>query len=105
MSANAALQQLVPMLGVDQVAELCRCTPETIRDLASAGELPGEKLGRDWVFPAGPLYEALCRRAEAAATHKRAKGGTAKQPGAVLKAVAGGKRTPPPLPPSEERST
>lgn len=44
---------------VDQVAELLQCAPDTVRELARDGVLPGLKFGRDWVFPAGALFQRL----------------------------------------------
>ncbi len=51
--------QLGPMLDVDQVAALCRCASTTVQDLARAGQLPGIKLGVDWVFPTEALLQRL----------------------------------------------
>jgi excisionase family DNA binding protein len=47
------------VLDVDQVAELLRCEPTTVQEHARRGELPGLKLGRDWVFPVGALLQRL----------------------------------------------
>jgi excisionase family DNA binding protein len=54
----------VPVLTVPEVAALLGCSDDTVRTMAAAGELPGLKPGRDWVFPAAPLYAALCLHAE-----------------------------------------
>jgi hypothetical protein len=42
-----------------ELAELIDCSPERINTLAAAGELPGLKLGRSWVFPIDALSIAL----------------------------------------------
>lgn len=51
------------ILSPEQVAELLGCSPETVREQAAAGDLPGVKFGRDWRFPWAALYETLCKRA------------------------------------------
>jgi excisionase family DNA binding protein len=38
------------ILNADQAAELLHCAPDTVRRLASSGEIPGRKLGRRWLF-------------------------------------------------------
>lgn len=47
------------MLTVDQVAELLRCAPSTIRERCRAGDLPGEKFGEDWILPTRALIERV----------------------------------------------
>jgi excisionase family DNA binding protein len=47
------------VLTVPAVAELLDCTPDTVRELAREGTLPGFKPGRDWVFPQGALMARL----------------------------------------------
>lgn len=48
-----------PVLAVEHVAQLLCCSPDTVRAMASSGELPALKPGRDWVFPAAALHQAL----------------------------------------------
>lgn len=45
------------------MAEALGCTPETVQAAALAGELPGVKFGRGWVFPREAVLEALNRAA------------------------------------------
>jgi excisionase family DNA binding protein len=62
---------LVHMLTPDDVAALFGCTPDTVRERAASGELPGLKFGRDWCFPAAALYETLCTLAVEQAQQRR----------------------------------
>lgn len=74
------------ILTVEQVAELCDCTPTTVRERASAGDLPGLKLGRDWVFPAAALDQALCTLAMEQAQARRS---ASPKPSAVVRQIRG----------------
>jgi hypothetical protein len=91
MNTPAALPILA--LDVDQVAEVLKCKPDTVRERAT--DLGGIKLGRDWVFPVG----ALSTRLEAMALEAQPAKGK-RQPTAVLHAVPARKeeRRPPALP-------
>lgn len=62
----------LPVLSVEQVAEMFACTEETVRERAARGDLPGVKLGRDWRFPAAALYEAVSKLAIDEAARRRA---------------------------------
>ena len=42
-----------------QVATILDCEPQTIQEKARAGELPGLKFGRSWIFPRSALIERL----------------------------------------------
>lgn len=44
-------------LDVHQAAAQAQCHPDTLRKMAKAGEAPGCKVGRKWIFPAD-LFEA-----------------------------------------------
>lgn len=48
-----------PVIGVDEAAEILGLHRNTVRDLASKGELPAFKLGRMWKFRASLLDEYL----------------------------------------------
>lgn len=61
----------INVLTVEQVATMCDCTPTTVRERAGAGDLPGIKLGRDWIFPADALAQALCSLAMEQAQQRR----------------------------------
>ncbi len=39
-------------LDVHEAAAEAKCHPDTLRKMAKAGEAPGCKIGRKWVFPA-----------------------------------------------------
>ncbi len=51
------------ILSVDQVAEMLRCTPETIRE-HTPHDLPGVKFGRDWVYVEADVIAAVSRLAQ-----------------------------------------
>lgn len=86
----------VMVLDVDQVAELMRCEPATVQEHARAGDLPGIKWGRDWVFPLGALLRVLDELAVQEAARRREK----VKPSAVLHDIKRpkAKRAPPALP-------
>jgi hypothetical protein len=79
---------VAPVLTVDDVAAMLQCKGTTVREIAP--QLGGLKFGRDWVFPADALLEALNDRARDAMRPK------APAPRAVLQTVP--KRAPPALP-------
>jgi excisionase family DNA binding protein len=78
-----------------EMAAALGCTPETVQARALAGELPGVKFGRGWVFPREAVLEALNRaarlQAEARATVKI----TAPAGVAVVPAAPAGRRRAP----------
>lgn len=83
------------VLQTDDVASLLGCAPETVRERACLGKLPGLKFGKDWVFPAAALHQRLTEMAieESAQLRKPA------PRSAVLHAITKKpKRTPPVLP-------
>jgi excisionase family DNA binding protein len=82
----------IHLLTPEQVADMFDCTPETIRERAVSGELPGIKIGRDWRFPAAALYDALCTLAVEQAQQRR----QAQGPSAVVKPLR--RREAPQLP-------
>jgi excisionase family DNA binding protein len=68
MSSDTVKEQIAtitPTIGLDGAAQLLRCNPDTVRKLAKAGELPGTKVGRSWVFYTDSLIEWLNARIEA----------------------------------------
>jgi excisionase family DNA binding protein len=88
---------VAPVLSVANAAELLQCSEDTVRELAAAGTLPGVKFGRDWVFPASALLDAIDRQArEQAADRSRPA-----PRGAVLAPVK--RDAPPALPTAEPR--
>lgn len=79
-----------------QCAELLRCTPEQVEELARTGEIPGLKLGRSWLFVRQDLLAYLAEKARQEAEQRRAK----RQPGAtsIAHQVKPRRRVPPALP-------
>ena len=55
-------------LGLEDAGQALGCDPETVRSMAAAGELPGTKVGRAWVFLASELA-AYCRSRMAQECH------------------------------------
>lgn len=76
-----------------QCAELLRCTPEQVEELARAGEIPGLKLGRSWLFVRADLLAYLAEKARQEAEQRRAK----RQPGIVPITAKPKRRQPPAL--------
>lgn len=60
-------------LGADDCAELLHCSPEQVEELARAGEIPGLKLGRGWLFVRSDLLAYLAETAREEAQQRRAK--------------------------------
>ena len=42
-----------------EVAQIMRLSPDTVRQLATAGTLPGRKVGRAWRFPRRAIEQYL----------------------------------------------
>ena len=72
-------------------ATLLHCTPEQIEELARAGEIPGLKLGRSWLFVRADLLAYLAEKARKEAQERRAK----RQPGVVPITSKPRRRQPP----------
>jgi excisionase family DNA binding protein len=83
---------VAPILSVADVAALLQCSDETVREQAVAGTLPGVKFGRDWVFPAPALLDAIDQQARDEAENRRRPAPS----GATLTSVPRG--APPALP-------
>ena len=60
-----ALTPLTPTIGLEEAGKLLRCHPDTVRRMAKAGEIPGTKVGRSWVFYTQRLLEWLDKRCAA----------------------------------------
>ena len=58
-------QRITPTIGLDEAGKLLRCHPDTVRKMAKAGEIPGTKVGRAWVFYTERLLEWLDSRCKA----------------------------------------
>lgn len=59
---------LPPILTVEELAALCKCSPRTAEDKARSGVLPGLKMGESWIFPTEATLRAINRLAEEEAT-------------------------------------
>lgn len=79
-------------IDADECAELLRCTPETVEELARTGEIPGLKIGRSWLFVRLDLLAYLAEKARREAEERRAK----RQPG-VTQLVSRTRRRQPPV--------
>jgi len=77
-----------------ECAELLRCTTEQVEELARAGEIPGLKLGRSWLFVRADLLDFLAEKARKDAEDRRAR----RQPGVTTLSAKPKRRTPPELP-------
>jgi excisionase family DNA binding protein len=76
-------------------AQLLRCNSEQVEELARAGEIPGVKIGRGWLFVRADLLAYLAERAREEAAERRSKrqvGNAAPQP------TPSRRRVPPALP-------
>jgi excisionase family DNA binding protein len=56
---EAVTQPHLETIDSDQCAELLRCTPGQVEEMARAGEIPGLKIGRGWLFVRADLRVAL----------------------------------------------
>lgn len=61
------------VIGADECAQLLRCTPEQVEDLARLGDLPGFKIGRSWLFVRDDLLAYLAAKARAEAEERRSR--------------------------------
>lgn len=49
----------VEVMSETQVAAILDCEPQTVQEKARAGQLPGIKFGRSWIFPKSALIQRL----------------------------------------------
>jgi excisionase family DNA binding protein len=77
----------------DQCAELLRCTPGQVEEMARAGEIPGLKIGRGWLFVRADLLAYLAERARDEAAQRRAR----RQPGNAVTPIIKRRRNVPPV--------
>lgn len=73
-------------IDAEQCAELLKCDTGTVEELARAGEIPGLKIGRSWLFVTGDLLVFLAERARLEAEQRRSRS-TAKSPAKPRRAV------------------
>lgn len=83
----------IETIGSDECAALLRCTSEQVEELARAGEIPGLKFGRGWLFVRSDLLAYLAEKARREADERRAK----RQPGVTPITAKAKRRQPPPL--------
>lgn len=60
-------------IDAEECAVLLRCTPKQVEELARAGEIPGLKFGRPWLFVRADLLAYLAEKARAEAQERRSK--------------------------------
>ena len=77
----------------EECAALLRCTSEQVEELARAGEIPGLKIGRSWLFVRSDLLAYLAEKARHEADERRTK----RQPGVIPITSKLKRRQPPPL--------
>jgi len=78
----------------EECAELLHCTPERIEEMARAGEIPGLKIGRNWLFVRSDLLAYLAEKAREEAQVRRMK----RSPNAPVQMAKPRRQTPPALP-------
>lgn len=69
--------RLTPTIGLEEAGKLLRCSPDTVRKMAKAGEIPGTKVGRAWVFYTEQLLEWVAARCRAGPPQRSLDGGSA----------------------------
>ena len=62
------------VLDTAEVAILLRCAPTTVQERARRGDLPGLKIGDDWIFPRDALLKKLNELALEEAANRRRPG-------------------------------
>ena len=67
------METITPTIGLEEAAALLRCHPETARRMAKAGEIPGAKIGRSWVFYRERLLEWIEARCQSGLTKGQTK--------------------------------
>lgn len=77
-----------------ECAELMHCTSERVEEMARSGEIPGLKIGRNWLFVRGDLLAYLAEKAREEAQMRRLK----RQPHAPVALAKPRRQTPPALP-------
>ena len=60
-------------IGSTECADLLRCTAEQIEEMARAGDIPGIKIGRSWLFVQSDLLAYIAEKAREEAQERRAR--------------------------------
>ena len=79
-------------IDASECAALLRCSPDQVEEMARAGDLPGLKIGRAWLFVRHDLLAFLAEKARDEAQARRSKRAPASQP------IKPRRRAPPVLP-------
>lgn len=95
--------ELGPVLTAEEVATLLQCSTEVVAERTQAGELPGLRFGRGWIFPTDALLARLNEMAAAEAQARRDAKGRSRTPPPMAVYVAPplksrNQRQPPRLP-------
>lgn len=61
----------LPVMTVDEVAVLCRCSPKTIYNMVERGELPCVRVGRGLRFHRSVVTDYLLGNSRGAGRHRR----------------------------------
>lgn len=67
-------------IDASECAALLRCSPNQVEEMARAGDLPGLKIGRAWLFVRHDLLAFLAEKARDEAQARRSKRQPAAQP-------------------------
>ncbi|WP_431509793.1 helix-turn-helix domain-containing protein [Variovorax sp. DAIF25] len=78
----------------EECAEILRCTAERVEEMARAGDIPGLKIGRNWLFVRSDLLAYLAEKAREEAQARRLK----RSPHAPVPLARPRRQTPPVLP-------
>lgn len=82
----------IETMNSEQCGELLHCTPKHVEELAREGEIPGTKIGREWIFVRADLLAYLAERGREEAAERRRK----RTAGAVQSAPIKSRRRAPP---------
>ena len=103
------MQSIGVTVGLTEAAKFLRVSEATVQELAKAGELPGAKIGREWVFLPDVLDQYLREQIEVQTRARRGEPDPfeSKPPPPRTLPTRRVKRrgTPPPLPPLPEANS
>lgn len=84
----------VETIDSSECADLLRCTADQVEEMARAGDIPGLKIGRSWLFVRHDLLSYLADKSREEAQERRAK----RQPNVTQITQKPRRRLPPSLP-------
>jgi excisionase family DNA binding protein len=64
---------MLETIDASECAALLRCSPDQVEEMARAGDLPGLKIGRAWLFVRHDLLAFLAEKARDEAQARRSK--------------------------------